>query len=315
MTFREYISVMKLDVLKDMAREVGFDAVGVAPAALLSDEVEKVKKWVVEGKNAGMSYMERNMDVREDVSRLVEGAKSVIVTLTNYYNPWQQPVGVPKIAMYARGKDYHRVVKDRLFTLWEKIQLQMPDEKGRCFVDSAPVLEHAWAKRAGLGWQGKNTLLIRKGLGSFCFIGVIITTAEFETYDTPFVESFCGKCSRCVEACPTGALTIGNVDATRCISYQTIENKEVCPAELKKMTGDWIFGCDICQMVCPWNARLTAHRCIEFMPAGRNMELSVDDWEKMTEQNFDILFNETPLKRTGLWHIKSNLKKKSIKGI
>ena len=175
MTFREYISVMKLDVLKDMAREVGFDAVGVAPAALLSDEVEKVKKWVVEGKNAGMSYMERNMDVREDVSRLVEGAKSVIVTLTNYYNPWQQPVGVPKIAMYARGKDYHRVVKDRLFTLWEKIQLQMPDEKGRCFVDSAPVLEHAWAKRAGLGWQGKNTLLIRKGLGSFCFIGVIIT--------------------------------------------------------------------------------------------------------------------------------------------
>ena len=300
---------MKLDVLKDIAREIGFDAVGVAPAALLSDEVEQVKRWVAEGMNAGMSYMERNMEVREDVERLVDGARSVIVTLTNYYNPWQQPAGIPKIAMYARGKDYHRVVKDRLFALLEEIRIQMPGEKGRCFVDSAPVLEHAWARRAGLGWQGKNTLLIRKGLGSFCFIGVIVTTAEFETYDFPFTESFCGKCNRCIEACPTGALTMGKVDARRCISYQTIENKDECPVELKELAGNWIFGCDICQLVCPWNQQLTAHRCSAFMPSGRNMELDAEEWKGMTEEQFDELFHETPLKRAGLEHLKNNLKK------
>lgn len=300
---------MRLDVLKDIARGLGFDAVGVAPAALLSDEVEGVRKWVAEGMNAGMSYMERNMEVREDVNRLVEGAKSVIVTLTNYYNPWQQPSGVPKIAMYARGKDYHRVVKDRLFALLKEIQIRMPGEKGRCFVDSAPLLEHAWARRAGLGWQGKNTLLIRKELGSFCFIGVVVTTAEFEIYDSPFMESFCGKCTRCIEACPTGALAMGKVDARRCISYQTIENKEECPVELKKLAGDWIFGCDICQLVCPWNMHLTAHDNPDFMPSGRNMELDVEKWENMTAGEFDVLFRETPLKRAGLERIKNNLKK------
>ncbi len=300
---------MKLEVLKDIAQQIGFDAVGVAPAALLSEDVEKVKKWVAEGKNAGMAYMERNMEVREDVNRLVEGARSVIVTLTNYYNPWQQPPGIPKIAMYARGKDYHQVVKDYLFALLKEIQVRMPGEEGRCFVDSAPILEHAWAKRAGLGWQGKNTLLIHKGLGSFCFIGIIVTTALFETYDTPFAGSFCGKCSRCIEACPTGALTAGNVDAKRCISYHTIENKEDYPMNLKQLAGDWIFGCDICQVVCPWNMQLTAHCCPAFMPMGRNMELNIDEWSNMTEQTFNVLFNGSPLKRAGLEHIKNNLKK------
>lgn len=300
---------MKLEQLKDIARQIGFDAAGVAPAALLSDEVEKVKRWVAEGKNAGMAYMERNMEVREDVNRLVEGAKSVIVTLTNYYNPWQQPLGVPKIAMYARGKDYHQVVKDRLFVLLKELQRRMPDERGRCFVDSAPVLEHAWAKRAGLGWQGKNTLLIRKGLGSFCFIGIIVTTASFETYDMPFEDVFCGKCNRCIEACPTGALAAGTVDAKRCISYQTIENKGDYPIDLKKLAGDWMFGCDICQEVCPWNMKLTAHRCPAFMPMGKNMELNRAEWEDMTDQEFDVLFGGTPLKRAGLERIKNNLNK------
>ncbi len=299
---------MKLEMLKDIARQVGFDAAGVAPAALLCDEVEYVKRWVAEGKNAGMSYMERNMEVREDVNRLVEGAKSVIVTLTNYYNPWQQPAGVPRIAMYARGVDYHVVVKERLFALFREISKQMPGEKARCFVDSAPVLEHAWARRAGLGWQGKNTLLIRKGLGSFCFIGVIVTTAVFDSYDKPFAGSFCGNCTRCIEACPTGALSAGEVDARRCISYQTIEQKGGCSPELKGLTRDWIFGCDECQKVCPWNMRLAAHAVPAFMPKGRNMELSAGEWESMTEEEFDRLFDGSPLKRAGLEHIRSSLK-------
>lgn len=216
---------MRLETLKDIARQIGFDAAGVAPAVLLSEEVGYVSKWVAEGKQAGMGYMERNMEVREDVRRLVEGAKSVIVTLTNYYHPWRQPDGVPRIAMYAWGKDYHLVVKERLRLLLGEVRKQIPEAEGRCFVDSAPLLEHAWAKRAGLGWQGKNTLLIRKGLGSFCFIGVIVTTAVFDSYDSPFLASYCGTCSRCVDACPTGALSAGQVDARRCISYQTIENR------------------------------------------------------------------------------------------
>ena len=290
-----------------MAREIGFDATGVTPVALLSDEVRQLERWIAAGKNAGMEYMARNLEVRENPDKLVEGAQSVIVTLTNYYTRDQQLPDVPQIAMYARGKDYHLVIKERLYALLERIKQEVPDTEGRCFVDSAPVLEHAWAKRAGLGWQGKNTLLIRKGLGSFCFIGILVTTACFDEYDAPFTGSYCGTCNRCVEACPTRALIPGEVDARKCISYQTIENKGEYPEELKRLAGNRIFGCDVCQVVCPWNQKLSEHCVSEFIADPSAMNLTQADWMAMDKQLFKKLFKSTPLERTGLDRLQRNL--------
>lgn len=297
---------MNLERLKNMAREIGFDAAGVAPVALLSDEVRQLERWLGEGKNAGMGYMERNIALRENPGLLVEGAKSVIVTLTNYYSGQKQAEGVPRIAMYARGKDYHLVVKERLHALLQFMQRE-ETVRGRCFTDSAPILEHAWARRAGLGWQGKNTLLIHKGLGSFCFIGVIITTAEFDQYDQPYRDSYCGSCQRCVEACPTGALMPGEVDARKCISYHTIENQGEYPSEIKLLAGNRIFGCDACQTVCPWNQKLAEHRISEFRADASAMNLSVSDWMAMNEQHFNLIFKDTPLERAGLVRLLRNL--------
>lgn len=298
---------MTRDQLKHMAREIGFDAAGIAPVALLSEEVRELEHWVSGGKNAGMGYMARNMEVRENPERLVEGARSVIVTLTGYYTAEKYREEVPRIAMYARGKDYHIVVKERLFALLKRIQQEEKGVAGRCFVDSAPVLEHAWAKRAGLGWQGKNTLLIRRGLGSYCFIGVIVSTLEPEEYDRPFTGSFCGTCNRCVEACPTGALVPGELDARKCISYHTIENKGDYPEEIRKAAGNRIFGCDICQEVCPWNQKLPEHRIAEFRQNPEVASLTAQDWKTMESRRFKALFKDTPLERTGLSRILRNL--------
>lgn len=304
---------MQSEAIKEAARRIGFDAAGIAPVALLSEEAEHVRRWVREGKHAGMDYMERNEEVREDVRRLVPGAHSVIVTLTNYYDPCPQPAGVPRIAMYARGRDYHAVLKERLHALLWEIRQQEPEAEGRCFVDSAPLLEHAWARRAGLGWQGKNTLLIRKGLGSFCFIGTIITTTRFDRYDTPFTANHCGTCRRCVDACPTGALQPGSLDARRCISYQTIENKEDCPDELLRLAGERLFGCDACQTACPWNTRLTPHRTADFLPQGDNMELTAADWLAMSPEQFHERFRGSPLERAGLLRLQKIIAKNTRK--
>ncbi|MEG1949777.1 MAG: tRNA epoxyqueuosine(34) reductase QueG [Odoribacter sp.] len=298
---------LKQRQLKELAKNIGFDAIGVVPVALLSDEVAALKRWVAAGKNADMEYMARNMEVRENPERLVEGARSMIVTLTNYYSSQRQPVDVPQLAMYAWGEDYHIIVKKRLSILLERLQQEDKAMRGRCFVDSAPVLEHSWAQRAGLGWQGKNTLLIHKGLGSYCFIGIIVSTAEFDCYDTPSTTSYCGNCTRCVEACPTGALTAGEVDARRCISYQTIENKGEYPEELKRLAGGRIFGCDACQCVCPWNLKLTEHQVPEFQPSPEKMQLTATDWRMMDESRFQMIFKNTALKRTGLSRIFTNL--------
>lgn len=298
---------MKLEQLKQMALQLGFDAVGVAPVALLTDEVAGLKRWVAEGKNAGMAYMARNMELRENPALLVEGARSVIVTLTSYYSAEKYPDGFPRIAMYAWGKDYHIVVKKRLHALLESIRQEEPQVVGRCFTDSAPVLEHAWARRAGLGWQGKNTLLIRRGLGSFCFIGILISTLEPEQFDLPFTTSHCGNCTRCVDACPTGALIPGELDARKCISYHTIENKGEYPEEIKENAGLRIFGCDICQEVCPWNQRLQEHHIPEFLLSPEVVSLTFQDWQTMDNRRFRTLFRDTPLERTGLQRILRNL--------
>lgn len=297
---------MELQKLKDLARETGFDAAGVAPVALLSGEVARLRRWIEAGKNAGMEYMARNLDKRENPALLVEGAKSVIVTLTNYYTARKQVAGIPRIAKYAWGRDYHSVLKERLWHLLGELQ-KTEDATGRCFVDSAPVLEHEWARRAGLGWQGKNTLLLSREFGSFCFIGVIVTTVVFDEYDEPFTESYCGRCNRCVEACPTGALIPYEVDARKCISYQTIENKGEYPETLKHLAGGRIFGCDVCQEVCPWNRKAKEHHVPEFLPKPEVIGLTEQDWREMDEAYFKELFKDMPQKRTGLEKIVRNL--------
>ena len=294
--------------LKELAEEIGFDAIGVAPVALLSDEVARLRSWVEEGKNAGMDYMGRNLEKRENPALLVEGARSVVVTLTNYYTRGKQAPGVPKIAKYAWGKDYHLVVKERLWRLLKELQV-LESVEGRCFVDSAPVLEHEWARRAGLGWLGKNTLLIHPKLGSYCFIGVMILTVDFDAYDTPFDASFCGRCNRCVEACPTGALTSHEVDARKCISYHTIENKGEYPEDLKVLAENRIFGCDLCQKVCPWNRKAKEHQVAEFSLRPEISGLTVNDWLGMDETRFKELFKDMPQERTGLMRIVRNLVK------
>lgn len=279
---------------------LGFNAVGIARAEALPEAAARLRSWLGKGAQADMDYMARNVEKREDIRLLVEGARSVIVTLTNYYTPCKQPDGIPRIARYAYGKDYHIVVKERLRQL-------MGQMEGRCFVDSAPVLEHEWAKRAGLGWLGKNTLLINKKWGSFCFIGVIVTTTEFDTYSTPFENNYCGACTRCIEACPTGALSDCEVDARKCISYNTIENKGTYPEILKKRAGGRIFGCDICQEVCPWNKVAQMHNVPEFMPDNRVMQLTAADWQGMDASTFLQLFKNTPFERSGLDRLKQNI--------
>lgn len=299
---------MNLRELEDEAKRIGFDAVGVASVTLLSEAGGFLRSWLEQGKNAGMAYMANYIEKRVDPGLLVEGSRSVIVTLTNYYTDRKQSEAVPKIAKYAWGRDYHLVVKERLRQLLIFIESESGSGvQGRCFVDSAPVFEHEWARRAGLGWQGKNTLLINKDLGSFCFIGVIFAGVEFESYSVPFTASHCGSCVRCIAACPTGALSAYEVDARKCISYHTIENKSDYPEELREQAGDRIFGCDVCQDVCPWNKRAKEHRVEDFFPQDVVLSLTADDWCRMDEALFKQLFKNTALERTGLERVVRNI--------
>lgn len=294
---------ISLELLQQQAKEVGFDAVGVAPVESLTREVSHLREWLKEGRQGEMHYMERNIEKRENPVLLVENARSIIVTLTNYYTPRLQADGAPLLARYAYGKDYHRVVKERL----QELMVKIGATEGRCFVDSAPVFEHEWARRAGLGWLGKNTLLIHPKKGSFYFIGVIITPMVFDLYSTPYEKQHCGSCNRCVEACPTGALLPHRLDARKCISYQTIENKGEYPSELKREAGLWIFGCDLCQEACPWNKRNPLHTVPDFLPKEEVLGLRAADWMQMDEITFKRLFENTPLERTGLARIRRNL--------
>lgn len=294
---------LHLETLLQKSREIGFDAAGAAQVEKLSKEKNALLRWLGEGRQAGMTYMARNIDKREDVSLLVENARSVIVTLTNYFTPVRQNTGEPVISRYAYGRDYHFVVKDRL----RRLMQELGPIPGRCFTDSAPLFEHEWARRAGLGWIGKNTLLINQHKGSFCFIGIIVTPLTFDQYSQPYENSYCGNCTRCVDACPTGALKIHSVDARRCIAYHTIESKEPVPEEIKILAGNRIFGCDRCQEVCPWNSRAEQHQVAAFLPKPECLSLSREEWLNMDETTFLRLFANTPLERTGLKKLRTNL--------
>lgn len=300
--------VLSSSTLEKYAKETGFDACGVALAGALPREKERLLEWLGEGKHGGMSYMANNIEKRGDPRLLVEGARSVIVTLTNYYPCRRQAEGTPVFARYAYGKDYHFVLKERLHRLFALLKEEANRSVNGCvFVDSAPVFEHEWARRAGLGWIGKNTLLIHRKWGSFCFIGVIISNLEFDTYSSSFESRFCGNCNRCVEACPTGALTAYSLDARRCISYHTIENKGEIPDFVRQKMGLRVFGCDICQEVCPWNRKGIFNEVVEFQPGKEIMEWTKEQWLQLDEKTFETRFKDSPLARAGLNKLRDNL--------
>lgn len=293
--------------IKELARELGFDHCGIAKAVQLDDDARRLETWLNKGMHGNMQYMENHFDKRIDPRKLVDGAQSVITLLFNYFPSEQQRADAPRISKYAYGHDYHEVIRARLKTMLLRMQERIGPVQGRGFVDSAPVLERAWARRSGLGWIGKNGNLIHKQAGSFFFIATLITDIELE-YDGP-VGDYCGSCTRCLDACPTEALVApGVVDGSKCISYFTIELKDqLIPDKMKGQFDDWMFGCDTCQDVCPWNRFSKAHQEAEFSPVPAILNFSTRDWEELTEEAFKNIFRHSPLKRSKFAGIRRNL--------
>ena len=260
-----------------------------------------------QGFHGEMSYMENHFDKRLDPRLLVDDAKSVISLAYNYYPQQQQNNDSYKISKYAYGEDYHHVIKEKLRELLANIQQEIGEVSGRCFVDSAPILERAWAEKAGLGWNGKHSLLIQKQQGSFFFLAELIVDLELE-YDHPTTTNHCGTCTKCIDACPTAAILPNNtVDASKCISYFTIELKENIPSDFKNQFQDWMFGCDICQDVCPWNRFSKAHNEPLFHPKEAILEFTKRDWEEITEDTFQKVFKKSAVKRTKFSGLQRNI--------
>lgn len=294
-------------LIKAEAKKLGFQNCGIAPAGYLDKDAVYLNDWLNSGMHAGMNYMKDNFKKRVDPVELVPGARSVISVILNYY-----PAEVRndkrslQISKYAYGRDYHEVIKKKLKKLLEIIREFDETTTGRFFVDSAPVLERAWAARSGLGWIGKNSNLISRKYGSFVFIGELIIDRELE-YDNP-AKDYCGNCTKCIDACPTNAVIADRViDANRCISYQTIENKGEIDNKFKGKIRNWIFGCDICQDVCPWNKRIKPAGEPDFMPCKEMLEMNRDDWEKLDEKRYNELFSGTAVKRAGFSGLKRNI--------
>ena len=294
--------------IKDEARRLGFSACGVARAERLDDEAAHLDRWLNEGRHGEMKYMERGIDLRVDPSTLVEGAKSVIVVACNYYSDKRQAPDAPIISKYAYGSDYHHVIKAKLHRLLSFIRLERSEVQGRAFVDSAPVLEKAWAQRSGIGRTGKNGNVIIDRQGSFHFLAELIVTVELE-YDAP-ATSNCGACSRCIAACPTGAIVEPYVvDARKCLAYLTIEYKGELPEELRASFEGRMFGCDICQDVCPYNIRFARdNREPEFAPVPELMNKTKDEWNALAEEDFARLFAKSAVKRAGYRGLKRNIR-------
>ena len=292
-------------LIKTEAKKLGFLSCGISKAEFLEDEAPRLERWLKDGKHGKMAYMENHFDKRLDPRLLVPDAKSIISLLLNYYSPLDQLDGSPKISKYAYGKDYHHVIKDKLKQLFQIINNKIGEVSGRVFVDSAPVMEKSWAVRSGLGWQGKNTNLISKKAGSFFFIAELIVDLELE-YDTP-VTDHCGTCTACIDACPTEALTPYHIDASKCISYLTIELKDQIPTAFKNKMDDWAFGCDVCQDVCPWNRFSKQHNEPLFSPNSEVINYTKKNWEEITQETFNIIFKNSAIKRTGFKGFKRNI--------
>lgn len=283
--------------IKSEAKRLGFLSCGISQSGFLQEEAPRLEKWLNQNRQGQMSYMENHFDKRLNPNLLVDGAKSVISLLLNYYPSETQINGTYKISKYAYGQDYHFVIKEKLKELLYSIQENIGEVSGRAFVDSAPVLDKAWAAKSGLGWIGKNTNLITKNVGSFYFIAELIVDLELE-YDYATTDH-CGTCSACIEACPTEAIVEPYVvDGSKCISYFTIELKENIPNSVKGKFDDWIFGCDICQDVCPWNRFSKTHNEPLFNPSPELLSMSKKDWEEITEETFRLVFKDSAVKRT-----------------
>ena len=294
--------------IKSEAIRLGFDGCGISNAEFLAVEADRLKYWLANGYNAGLSYMEKHFEKRTDPRLLVENAKSVISVILNYYpRQHQTDPEAPVISKYAYGKDYHIVILEKLKSLLSFTSELVPGCEGRVFTDSAPILEHAWAARAGLGWIGKNSLLLTRRFGSFVFLGEMIITAQLD-YDKPVIE-MCGSCRNCITACPTGAIISDRtIDAGRCISYHTIENKTPeIPEIFKAKFQNRVFGCDICQDVCPWNQKLTPHNVEELNPSKELMSMSKNDWYRMDKEKFTSLFKGSSVSRAKYEGLKKNL--------
>ncbi|QGY43564.1 tRNA epoxyqueuosine(34) reductase QueG [Maribellus comscasis] len=298
------------NIIKSKAKDLGFLECAILPVQELADEKEHFQKWLNKEMHGKMAYMARNLEKRLNPELLYENAKTIIVVLQNYYpKATQKDETAPVLSKYAYGTDYHFVMKDKLETLLSFIQNEIAPCNGRPFVDSAPVLERAWAKRAGLGWVGKNSNLISVTHGSFFFIGELMLDIELPYDESKLVRDHCGNCTRCVDACPTKAIVSNQVvDARKCISYQTIELRGDLDEKLKGQFKNRIFGCDICQDVCPWNLKSKPHDEPNFLPKSKLLELTRDEWHNIDKPLFKDIFKNSAVKRTGFKGLKRNLR-------
>ncbi len=287
--------------------QLGFSSVGIAKAEFMEPEARRLEAWLEQGNHGTMAYMENHFELRTDPRKLVPGAQSVISLSYNYYTDKKQVPDAPKISQYAYGRDYHKVVKKKLKQLLIKINDEIGEVSGRAFVDSAPVLERDWARRSGVGWVGKHTLLINPKMGSFFFLAEVIIDLPLQA-DTP-IKDHCGTCTRCIDACPTDAISEDGyvMDGSKCISYLTIELKESIPEEFRGKMADYMYGCDICQDVCPWNRFSKRHDEPDFEPSPALMENSRKEWEEITAEVFENLFRGSAVKRTKYTGLKRNI--------
>ena len=293
-------------IIKSEAKRLGFLSCGISKAGFLEQEAPRLEKWLNNNMQGQMNYMENHFDKRLDPTLLVEGAKSVISLLLNYYPSEFQKEDSYKISKYAYGHDYHFVIKEKLKELLHFIQTEIGEVSGRAFVDSAPVLDKAWAAKSGLGWMGKNTNLITQKVGSFYFIAELIVDVVLE-YDAPTTDH-CGSCTACIDACPTEAIVAPYVvDGSKCISYFTIELKENIPTEMKGKFDDWVFGCDVCQDVCPWNRFSKPHNEPLFQANPELLSFTKKDWEEITSAVFKVVFKNSAVNRTKLEGLQRNL--------
>ncbi len=296
-------------IIKQLAAAYGFDYCGISKAEFLKEEALRLENWLKNGAHGKMSYMANHFDKRLDPTKLVPGAQSVVSLLYNYYPEKDLSNDCPehhKLAKYAYGEDYHFVIKDKLKSFLDEIRSEIGQIEGRVFVDSAPVMERQWAEKSGLGWIGKNTLLINKESGSFFFLAELIIDLHLEP-DGP-IKDYCGTCTRCIDACPTDAISSYHLDASKCISYLTIELKDEIPDEFKGKMEGWAFGCDICQDVCPWNRFSKPHKEDAFQPSTELLELFNNNWKDLTEEVFGQVFKKSALKRTKFEGLRRNLK-------